>query len=72
MGFYLIFWMLFIYYCFQAIDEIFELFTYANDMQEKGVMGLLFEINYFFGLYITYKVVNAYFRTPDECKRIAP
>ena len=52
-----IFWMLFVFYSFQALGELYEVFLQYNGNEEKGIIGLLFEINYFCGLYVTYRVV---------------
>ena len=44
-----IFWLLFIYYSFQALDELVELYA-CMLKREKGSIGLLFELNYFLGV----------------------
>lgn len=53
----IIYWMLFIFYSFQALDELIELFS-VMAQREKGALGLLFEMNYFLGfglmIYIMY------------------
>ncbi len=45
----LIYWFLFIYYSFQALDELIELYSVLAG-REKGALGLLFEMNYFLGV----------------------
>ena len=56
-----IYWFLFIFYSFQAIDELIELYA-VYFRREKGALGLLFEMNYFLGLavaiYITVFVLQ--------------
>ncbi len=56
------YWLLFVFYAFQALDEIMELYSALGE-KEKGALGLIFEFNYFIGLglaaYITY-IVFAY------------
>ena len=42
------YWLLFIYYSFQGIDELIELYA-VYFKREKGALGLLFEMNYFMG-----------------------
>src|SRR5258708_3179993 len=42
-----IFWMLYIFYSFQCLSEIYEVFLVLNQNAEKGIIGLLFELNYF-------------------------
>ena len=58
----IIYWMLFIFYAFQALDEMVELYS-ALDNREKGALGLLFEMNYFLGFgltaWIIYKVYTS-------------
>jgi hypothetical protein len=66
-----IYWMLFIFYSFMTMSEIFEIFLFYNKSKEKGILGLLFEINYFCGLYITYRVFASVFGSP-ECADTAP
>ena len=52
-----LFWMLFVFYSFQALGELYEGFLQYNQSQERGIIGLLFELNYFCGIYVTYRVV---------------
>ena len=59
-----LFWMLFVFYSFQALCEMYESFLAYNQISEKGVVGLLFELNYFCGIYTTLKVAKAVFRSP--------
>ena len=66
-----IFWMLFVFYSFQALGELYEFFLQLNGSSEKGLIGLLFEINYFCGLYVTFRVVQAVFRSP-QCVVTSP
>ena len=40
--------MLFIFYSFQALDELVETYSVLAQ-REKGALGLLFEMNYFLG-----------------------
>uniref|UniRef100_A0A7S3WRH9 Uncharacterized protein n=1 Tax=Strombidinopsis acuminata TaxID=141414 RepID=A0A7S3WRH9_9SPIT len=47
-----IYWFLFIFYSFQAIDELIELYA-VYFKREKGALGLLFEMNYFLGLAVS-------------------
>ena len=44
-----LYWFLFIFYSFQALDELVELFSVLTK-REKGALGLLFEMNYIMGL----------------------
>ena len=44
-----LYWLLFIYYSFQMIDELIELYA-VYFKREKGALGLLFEMNYFMGV----------------------
>ena len=43
------YWVLFLFYSFQALDELTELYTVMAE-REKGALGLLFEMNYFLGV----------------------
>lgn len=52
----IIYWMLFLFYSFQALDEMVELYS-AMDNREKGALGLLFEMNYFLGFGLTIWIV---------------
>ena len=56
--------MLFVFYSMQALCEIYEAFLAYNNSEERGVIGLLFELNYVAGIYITLRVVKAVFRSP--------
>ena len=53
-----LFWMLFVYYSFHALGELLEVYLVINK-SEKGIVGMLFDMNYFAGLYITYRVIKA-------------
>jgi hypothetical protein len=35
-----------------------------NQNEQRGVIGFLFELNYFAGIYITIRVVKAVYRSP--------
>lgn len=52
----IIYWMLFIFYAFQALDEMIELYS-ALDKREKGALGLLFEMNCFLGFGLTVWII---------------
>ncbi len=43
---------------------MYEAFLAYNQSEERGVIGLLFELNYVAGIYITLRVVKAVFRSP--------
>ena len=58
-----LFWMLFVYYSFHALGELHEVYLVINKSQ-KGIIGLLFDMNYFAGLYITYRVLRAVYESP--------
>lgn len=59
------YWLLFIFFSFQALDELIEL--YAVEFQrEKGALGLLFEVNYVVGLCIGAYIINFLFQGPPE------
>lgn len=51
-----LYWLLFLFYSFQALDEITELYTVLAE-REKGAIGLLFEMNYFLGLGVSVYVI---------------
>lgn len=44
-----IYWLLFIYYSFHALDELIELYAVFFN-REKGALGLLLEMNNFLGV----------------------
>ena len=44
-----IFWLLFIFYSFQALDQLIELYA-VYFHREKGALGLLLEMNNFLGI----------------------
>merc|ERR1711915_865513 len=44
----IIYWTLFIFYAFHAVDELIELYA-VYFKREKGALGLLLELNYFLG-----------------------
>ena len=66
-----LYWLLFIYFSFQALDELVELYAVLA-RREKGSIGLLFELNYFLGVgvlgYIGYFYFNSYDTVPQEYK----
>ena len=54
---------MFIFFSFQALDELIEL--YAVEFQrEKGALGLLFEVNYVVGLCIGAYIISFLFQGP--------
>ena len=61
-----LFWMLFVYYSFHALGELHEVYLVIYNTN-KGIVGLLFDMNYFAGLYITYRVIKAVYESP-ECQ----
>ena len=64
-------WLMFIYYSFQTMDEMIEIFSTKVKLQ-KGALGLLFELNYFMGvavaIYSTVFVYGGRAELPDEYK----
>ena len=55
-----IYWLLFIYYSFSALDELIELYAVYFE-REKGALGLLLEMNNFLGIgVIIYLTVFSY------------
>lgn len=55
-----IYWLLFIYYSFHALDELIELYAVYFE-REKGALGLLLEMNNFLGIgVITYLMIFNY------------
>ncbi len=44
-----VYWLLFIYYAFQALDQLVELYACMLN-REKGALGLLLEMNNFLGI----------------------
>ena len=44
-----VYWLLFIYYSFTALDELIELYAVYFE-REKGALGLLLEMNNFLGI----------------------
>lgn len=44
-----IMWIMFIYFCMHAMDELIEMFGQINEM-EKGALGLFYEVNHFVGI----------------------
>ena len=54
--------MLFVYYSFHALGELHEVYL-VGKKATKGVIGMLFDMNYFAGLYITYRVIRAVYES---------
>ena len=44
-----LYWLLFLYFSFQALDELIEVYAVLAG-RNKGPLGLLFELNYFMGI----------------------
>ena len=65
-----LFWMLFIYYSFHALGEMLEIYL-VKTKTSKGLVGMLFDMNYFAGLYITYRVLKAVYSSP-QCQEQSP
>ena len=59
-----LFWMLFVYYSFHALGEMLEIYL-VKSKTSKGLVGMLFDMNYFAGLYITYRVLKAIYISPQ-------
>ena len=68
-----IYWLLFIYYSFHALDELIELYAVFFN-REKGALGLLLEMNNFLGVgVIIYLMIFNYKGTaemPDDFKHL--
>ena len=68
-----IYWLLFIYYSFHALDELIELYAVFFN-REKGALGLLLEMNNFLGVgVIIYLMIFNYkdeSAMPDEFKHL--
>ena len=60
-----IYWLLFIYFSLQMMDEMIELFSVINQL-EKGALGLFFEMNYFVGVVLACYIAwfNWHFEKP--------
>jgi len=69
-NFRLLYWLLFIYYSFQALDELIELFSVMTE-RSKGALGLMFELNYFLGVALSVYVMHAVWWHP-ECESQTP
>ncbi len=54
--------MLFVYYSFHALGELHEVYL-VGTKSTKGVIGMLFDMNYFAGIYITYRVIRAVYES---------
>ena len=60
-----IYWLLFIYYSFHALDELIELYAVYFE-REKGALGLLLEMNNFLGIgVIIYLMIFNYKEAAD-------
>ncbi len=66
----LIYWLLFVFYSFQALDELIEMYSVLFK-RSKGALGLMFEMNYFMGFGLTIYVLTSVFNHP-ECADSAP
>ena len=68
-----IYWLLFIYYSFHALDELIELYAVFFN-REKGALGLLLEMNNFLGVgVIIYLMIFNYKESsvmPDDFKHL--
>ena len=68
-----IYWLLFIYYSFHALDELIELYAVFFN-REKGALGLLLEMNNFLGVgVIIYLMIFNYkgaAEMPDDFKHL--
>ena len=68
-----IYWLLFIYYSFTALDQLIELYAVYFE-REKGALGLLLEMNNFLGLaLVTYLSIFIYSDTakvPDNYSQL--
>lgn len=60
----LIFWLLFVFYSFQALDELIEMYSVMFG-RSKGALGLMFEMNYFMGFGLTIYVLQSVFSHPE-------
>ena len=65
-----LFWMLFVYYSLHALGELHEVYLVIYNTN-KGIVGLLFDMNFFAGLYITWRVIRAVYGSP-ECEAQSP
>ena len=68
-----LFWLLFLYYSFAALDELVELYA-CIWKREKGSIGLLFELNNFLGvgimIYIGWFYFNHHTGVPAPYKQL--
>ncbi|CDW73963.1 UNKNOWN [Stylonychia lemnae] len=67
----IIYWFLFIFYSFQALDELIEMFSVLTK-REKGALGLLFEMNYIMGLVLSVFLVVFVFTAAELEERFKP
>ena len=62
------YWVLFIFYSFQALDELIELYS-VLDGREKGALGLLFEMNYFLAVgLLSFILWMIYYKSPPSAE----
>ena len=68
-----IYWLLFIYYSFSALDELIELYAVYFE-REKGALGLLLEMNHFLGvgviIYLTVFIYKTSVQLPQEYEHL--
>jgi len=67
----IIYWFLFIFYSFQALDELIEMFSVLTK-REKGALGLLFEMNYIMGLILSVFLVVFVFQATELEEKFQP
>ena len=69
-----IYWLLFIYYSFCALDELIELYAVYFE-REKGALGLLLEMNNFLGvlvvIYLTIFNYKDLSKVPEEYSQLS-
>ncbi len=62
----LIFWLLFLFYSFQGLDELIEMYAVLAG-REKGAIGLIFELNYFLGMGLAFYILAAVNAADETC-----
>jgi hypothetical protein len=67
----IIYWFLFIFYSFQGLDELIEMFSVLTK-REKGALGLLFEMNYIMGLILSVFLVVFVFTASELTEEFKP
>ena len=65
-----IFWLLFIYYSFSALDELIELYAVYFE-REKGALGLLLEMNHFLGVGVMIYITVFYYKAEQMPEKYA-